>query len=127
MLKLDFRYSYADLISIFERYAESDGENDIFFVSKCIQYMHNGVDFPTAFTAAVQSDKLLKINEKQKLISFGNKLGTSSVETQLDVIDYYKSIFEKNYDDFRKDYNEISRTAIPFCIFIGVGLFIILF
>lgn len=125
-LTLDFKYSSLTLKEIIEKYALSGSLKSLVFISDVNKDLNNGIDFPLAWKEKVSAFKNLRECEKEKLISLGELLGTSSVETQISLIEYYKKVFEDYYDKSRNENEKYFETSILVFTFIGVGLFIIL-
>lgn len=96
------------------------------YLHKCMVYVDGGMDFPIAFRKSVEQNRFFKENEKARLITFGDTLGTSSAETQLDIIGYYKEIFEEKLKESRSEFTNKAQSGLYACTFIGLGLFILL-
>lgn len=110
---------------ILNKYSASNLPQNINFVSDCKKYIDSGMDFPKAFRKSVEQNKLLKNEEKSKLVIFGETFGTSSVETQLDIIRYYKAVFEDKFKESKSECVSKAQTGLYVCTFIGLGMFIL--
>lgn len=125
-LKLDFKYSSSSLSEIIEKYSNEINLSKLGYIKECNSALKDNVDFPVAWGKSLEDFKKYKAEEKGKLLSLGEALGTSSTETQLSLIDYYKGIFENYYFLSKRDREKYSNTAILSFTFVGIGIFIIL-
>lgn len=124
-LKVDFRYSSLSLYDILHKYNEDQYFNKIGFIRRSYEFVKSGSDFPDAFKASVEKEKLFTAAEKEKLISFSAALGTSSIDTQIDIINLYIELLNKSYEDSLKKYNNNSRATLLICSFIGLGIYVV--
>ena len=122
-LKIDFEYTMMPLCDVLKSYSAE--YMNVAFIKKCYEYSETGYDFPEAFSKSVEEEKMFSSDEKNKLISFGNLLGTSSVDTQIMFIEYYIKLFEKKHEEVCHVRENSSKSAFLVCVFIGLGIYII--
>ncbi len=65
-------------------------------------------------------------NAKEILVEFGNKLGKNDCDGQIEICDYYITIFEKEVQNASDNYPKKSKLCISLSIYAGLLLIIIL-
>ena len=111
---------------------ELDSREDLLilkFIRPCAIACRESVDFPVAWRAAL-SDKRnigdLKSNDIESLISFGETLGTTAIEGQLDGCDLYKSIIKESLVAARKTMEKYSSLLPVLGALVGMGASVVI-
>ena len=97
------------------------------FISVCITETEKGEDFDQAWLRAVSVSGLpLLREERNKLISMGNLIGTSDAEGQKSILRLYSDFFSSYYGKAEEEYIKYGKICISVCGFIGLGIFMII-
>lgn len=92
---IDFMHFYKTHVSYFQssivnilRFYLKEKNSSLRFINECLDFC-NMKDFHSAWNMAVEKNRLHSSEVTAILFDFGNRIGTSDVETQLKYIDYY--------------------------------------
>ncbi len=97
------------------------------FITVCSDLLNEEVDFPDAWSFAVNSSKiLLKKNERVKLISFGNCIGRTDTDSHDGIIKIYYDFFKDAEIRAKYEYEKYSTVAVTVCFLSGFALFILM-
>ena len=124
-IKLTFSYS---CLPIYEMIGVLSGKDRyaVTFIPDCKKNIDSGMDFPSAWEAAVKREDILSCEEKQKLLQLGSFLGTSDLESQISVIRLYLISFDEYRKEARLKSNKYADTCIYVGVFCAIGLFVML-
>lgn len=124
-IKIMLEYSCPSMYELIQMLAEKECYMGM-FTSECKKELEEGIDFPAAWSSAVEKYGIYKKEERDKLIQLGSLLGTSDLESQLSVLQMYIISF----DAFRKDAQVKNQKYAGTSVFVGTfcafGLFVML-
>ena len=122
VLKSEIEYSESSVLEFLRQENSIGSYNELGFIGKCVE-LSEQYDFPSAFVISVTSEeKLLHKREKDLLCSFGKRIGTGNVISQVRLIDYTILRFE----NFLKEavLKEQNEKKLRIILGISSGLFI---
>lgn len=125
-MKIDFEYNFLPLENMIEKYAEDATYASLRFLSQCHKKLSCGVDFPLAWSQSVESAAGYTAEERDKLLSLGKYLGTSSSDSQVNILEVYRTYFEQLSTAASEKADKYSETVLFSFVFLGIGIFVII-
>lgn len=108
-------------ISAVKQYSSFD------YIFKCIDYIKIGCDFPIAWKRAVENTELnYKIDEKSKLLLFGENFGQTDLNGQISHFDIYVSYFDEFINEAKQKVKKYAGLTPTLGFISGFMLFILL-
>ncbi len=126
-LYVEMEYSFSDLPGIITKISESSLCSSLSFLNECVIYINNGTDFPDAWKNSVTyHTRILTLEEKNKIISFGISLGTTDIQGQKKLINLFTGYITSFYENAKIKQDRYYRIYILSGALTGFGIFILL-
>lgn len=106
MLKLmqtEIEYVNMPTYELLKNASQRQELSDVLFIKDCLKNLDNGMSFDSGWEQAVNQSKLseLESDDIQLIISFGNSLGTTDREGQLNLCGMYEKMAENKIEEAR--------------------------
>lgn len=98
---------------------------DLTFLPACGESLRRGESFPESWKTAVEAFPELKREEKTVMLSLGDILGASDLESQLSAIEYGKALLETRLETAREYAGKHKKLYRTLGILAGLGIAIL--
>lgn len=124
---IDIEYVNLPIYEILYSIQKSEVCNNLDFLDFCINEWETGESFYLLWLNGInKSDLPFKKDEKEKLKSLGQFIGTSDVQGQKNILALYKVYFDDFKDKARAEYEKYAKMSVMVSVVSGIGFFIIL-
>lgn len=124
---LEIEFINLPVFDILEKISLSSSCKTLDFIPQCVSSFREGEDFSVAWSRAVDESSLpLKKEEREKLDSLGQLIGTSDVHGQKSILTLYKDTFSAYGKKAAETYDRYGRMCVTVSSIIGMGIFILI-
>lgn len=124
-LRIELLYSEDSLIRLLRRMSELSMCRNLDYISLCLDLTERGGTFSESWKTALQSSRILYTREeKSKLSSLGELLGTTDAESQSTILNLYIEYFRQFLEGAEAANERYSRLFSALGFVSGFGIFI---
>lgn len=124
---VEIEYINLPVTDILKKIKNSGVCKQLDFIDGCIEKTENGEDFNVAWAESVRQSVLpFTREERGKLVSIGELIGTSDAQGQLSILTLFKDSFAQYYTKAEASYLKYGRICITVSGFFGMGVFVIM-
>ena len=124
---LEIEFINLPVFDILEKISLSSNCKTLDFIPQCVSSFREGEDFSVAWSKAVAASCLpLKKDEREKLESLGQFIGTSDAQGQKSILSLYKDTFSVYGKKAAEAYDRYARMCVTVSCIIGMGIFILI-
>lgn len=127
-IKTSLRFSCPRVDVMIENLAEKGSYSKLLFLISCRERLISGEEFPTAWRESLEDRKnILNLgkDDVSYLISFGETLGTTDIESQVSSCDMYKSLIDENLNSANEKCKKYAKMFTPIGALVGFSAAII--
>lgn len=125
-LKIEFKYRSDILPDVLQRISALTVCNNLSFLTECCNSVKRGSDFPTAWKTALENSREPYIREeKSRLVSLGEILGTTDTESQLSMLSLYGEYIRGYLVNARRSEEKYGRLCSAVGFMLGFAVFVL--
>ena len=126
-VSVEIEYINLPLLEILKKTSAGNCCRSLDFLNHCVDAFEKGEDFSVCWESSVEGSLLpMKKEERQKLKSLGDLLGTSDVAGQKNVLSLYGSYFSAYHEKAVKEYEKYGKMYVTLGVVLGTGIFILM-
>lgn len=129
-IRTQLEYSNIPLNEMLNKLSANEGIKKLKFIDDCLYKVKQGIAFPKAWKLSIENNYgLSPLNNQDKdiLLSLGNVLGTTDLNGQLNICNYYICQINDRQIDARQKYQSYSKLFSAMGILSGATISIIIF
>lgn len=121
-------FTSAELYDIILDMTKRTEFSQLIFLINCVDYIRDGIDFPTAWENSIEEDDnmlLLEGEEVELLRSFGASLGTTDAEGQMGICKMYEGLMDARLAVASQKKQQCARLYTGLGTLLGIGIAIL--
>ena len=127
-IKAKMKSSLFSTREIFISISENSQYDNLEFVKKCVKYLKDNRDFPSAYKKALdESDFDVPKSIRDMLFLLGNHLGTTDIDGQLSYIKLFENHLKKEHDELSKQNSKMGNMYLSFGLLAGLAVAVLLY
>ena len=125
-IRVELSYRHEAILNLLSRISELSALQKLDYLSACTEHVKTGEDFPSAWKKAISESKCsYNKEEKNKLCSLGEMLGTTDTESQLTMLRLYEEYMKEFLNKAEKSQREYGRLSLVMGFLLGFAVFIL--
>lgn len=125
-IRVELSYRQEAILNLLSRISELSALQKLDYLSTCTEFVKKGEDFPSAWKKAIKESKCpYSKEEKNKLCSLGEMLGTTDTESQLTMLKLYEEYMKEFLNKAEKSQREYGRLSLVMGFLLGFAVFIL--
>ncbi|MBR2078764.1 MAG: stage III sporulation protein AB [Clostridia bacterium] len=125
-LKVELSYRREAIPSLFRRLSDYSVCRNLDYLPLCEAYMQKGEDFPTAWKKSIAESRCpYTAEEKSKLSSLGEVLGTTDTDSQITMLNLYEEYMKDFLNKAEKSQSAYGRLSLLMGFLLGFAVFIL--
>ena len=125
-LKVELNYRGEAILNLIRRLADYSVCRNLDYLLLCEAYMKSGEDFPTAWKKSLKESRCPYTDEeKNKLSSLGEVLGTTDTDSQITMLNLYEGYMKEFLNKAEKSQGDYGRLSMLTGFLSGFAVFIL--
>ena len=124
-LRLELQFRADNILCLLSSLSQLSSCRSLSFISECKERLSSGESFSSVWHISLENTTLpYRDDEREKLLSMADFLGTSDKETQSELLSLYEEYFNAFSKRAQKENEKYSKLCVMLGFITGFGIFI---
>ncbi|MEG1436053.1 MAG: stage III sporulation protein AB [Oscillospiraceae bacterium] len=129
-IKTNMEYCNTPVAEMLEKLSSTNGVEKLGFIKNCRERCKEGVEFPVAWDKSIKNSTYINSLQKgdiELLLEFGKSLGTTDLNGQLNICNFYTNQLSQKQNEARERFKSYGKVYSSMGLLLGTAIAIILF